>query len=54
MTTMTKWQTIRVNEDYSSENVYMIELNRPEAMNSLNTLMGIELVECLKFLLSFW
>jgi len=50
MTTMTKWQTIQLNEEHSSENVYMIELNRPEAMNSLNTLMGIELVECLKFL----
>jgi enoyl-CoA hydratase len=49
-TVMTKWQTILLNEEYKNENVYMIELNRPEAMNSLNTLMGIELVECLKFL----
>lgn len=45
---MTNWQTILVNEEYSSENVYILELNRPEAMNSLNTLMAIELIECLK------
>lgn len=45
---MTKWQTILVNEEYSSENVYILELNRPEAMNSLNTLMAIELIDCLK------
>jgi len=47
---MTNWQTILLNEEYASENVYIIELNRPEAMNSLNTLMGIELIECLKHL----
>jgi enoyl-CoA hydratase len=47
---MTSWQTILLNEEYASENVYIIELNRPEAMNSLNTLMGIELIECLKHL----
>jgi enoyl-CoA hydratase len=47
---MAEWQTILVNEQYVSDNVYILELNRPEAMNSLNTLMGIELIECLKFL----
>lgn len=45
---MTNWQTIVVNEEYSDENVYIVELNRPEAMNSLNTLMATELIECLK------
>lgn len=45
---MQKWQTILLNEEYSGENVYILELNRPEALNSLNTLMAIELVECLK------
>ncbi|WP_342560291.1 enoyl-CoA hydratase-related protein [Psychrobacillus sp. FSL W7-1457] len=45
---MTNWKTIIVNEEYSAENVYIIELNRPEAMNSLNTLMANELIECLK------
>ncbi|TWT27464.1 enoyl-CoA hydratase/isomerase family protein [Planomicrobium sp. CPCC 101110] len=49
---MTKWQTIALKEDYISENVYVLELNRPEAMNSLNTLMGTELIDCLKFLRS--
>lgn len=47
---MIKWETILLNEDYRSEHVYIIELNRPEAMNSLNTKMGIELIECLKLL----
>ena len=45
---MTNWKTIIVNEEYSAENVYIIELNRPEAMNSLNTLMATELIDCLK------
>lgn len=47
---MTKWETILLNKDYISENVYVIELNRPSSMNSLNTAMGIELIECLKLL----
>jgi enoyl-CoA hydratase len=47
---MAEWQTILVNEEYVSDNVYILELNRPEAMNSLNTLMGLELIECLKSL----
>ncbi|WKA58082.1 enoyl-CoA hydratase-related protein [Planococcus shenhongbingii] len=47
---MADWQTILLNEEYVSENVYILQLNRPDAMNSLNTLMGIELIECLKFL----
>lgn len=47
---MKKWETIILNEDHSSENVYIIQLNRPDAMNSLNTAMGIELIECLEYL----
>ena len=47
---MGEWQTILVNEEYISDNVYILELNRPESMNSLNTLMGVELIECLKSL----
>ena len=45
---MAEWQTIKVKEEHVSENVYILELNRPEAMNSLNTQMGSELIECLK------
>lgn len=45
---MADWQTILLKEDFASDNVYILELNRPEAMNSLNTQMGIELIECLK------
>lgn len=44
---MTNWETLILNEDYSNEHVYLIELNRPETMNSLNTKMAIELIECL-------
>lgn len=47
---MSNWETLILNEEYSDENVFVIELNRPEAMNSLNTKMGIELIECLKSL----
>ncbi|MGO1060761.1 enoyl-CoA hydratase/isomerase family protein [Planococcus sp. FY231025] len=45
---MADWQTILLKEDFASDNVYILELNRPEAMNSLNTQMGIDLIECLK------
>ncbi|TWT06745.1 enoyl-CoA hydratase [Planococcus sp. CPCC 101016] len=47
---MTNWETLILNEEHSDENVYMIELNRPEAMNSLNTKMGLELIDCLNLL----
>lgn len=45
---MADWQTIALKEDCASDNVYILELNRPDAMNSLNTQMGLELIECLK------
>lgn len=45
---MADWQTILLKDDWASDNVYILELNRPDAMNSLNTQMGIELIECLK------
>ncbi|WKA54269.1 enoyl-CoA hydratase/isomerase family protein [Planococcus shixiaomingii] len=47
---MAEWQTISLNDDLSEDHVYTLQLNRPAAMNSLNTLMGIELIECLNFL----
>lgn len=47
---MKDWQTLRLDASHASDFVYVLELNRPEAMNSLNTLMAIELIECLKAL----
>lgn len=47
---MTNWETLNLIEEHRDENVFVIELNRPEAMNSLNTKMGIELIDCLKSL----
>ncbi len=47
---MKDWETLSINETYVSDFVYVLELNRPKAMNSLNTLMGIELIECLSAL----
>jgi len=47
---MKDWETLNVNESYVPDFVYVLELNRPKAMNSLNTLMGIELNECLSAL----
>lgn len=44
---MTNWETLILNEEHSDEHVYVIEMNRPEAMNSLNTKMAVELIECL-------
>ncbi|WP_142826906.1 enoyl-CoA hydratase/isomerase family protein [Planococcus soli] len=44
---MTNWETLILNEEHGDEHVYVIELNRPEAMNSLNTKMAVELIECL-------
>lgn len=47
---MTNWKTLILNEEHRDEHVYVIELNRPEAMNSLNTKMAVELIECLTLL----
>ncbi|MTD30589.1 enoyl-CoA hydratase/isomerase family protein [Planomicrobium sp. YIM 101495] len=44
---MDQWETLKLDESYAHENVYILKLNRPEAMNALNTKMGEELIECL-------
>lgn len=44
---MTNWETLILNKEHSDEHVYVIEMNRPAAMNSLNTKMAVELIECL-------
>ena len=41
---------LRLDETHADDYVYILELNRPEAMNALNTLMAIELIECLSVL----
>ncbi|MGN7385407.1 enoyl-CoA hydratase/isomerase family protein [Sporosarcina sp. SAFN-015] len=48
--TTSKWETLKLDESYAEGNVYVLQLNRPEAMNSLNTLMAVELIECLSIL----
>lgn len=47
---MESWETITLEKDQEMGNVYIIKLNRPEAMNALNTTMGIELNECIRHL----
>jgi enoyl-CoA hydratase len=45
-----KWETLRLNTDHELDHVYILALNRPDAMNALNTKMGMELIECFKYL----
>ncbi|WP_231293312.1 enoyl-CoA hydratase/isomerase family protein [Sporosarcina sp. P33] len=49
-TKMVDWKTIVLDESQAEEFVYIITLNRPDAMNSLNTLMAEELIECVTML----
>lgn len=44
------WETIKVDDSYAEENVYILKLNRPDAMNALNTKMAVELIDCLGIL----
>ena len=44
------WETIKVDDSYADENVYILKLNRPDAMNALNTKMAVELIDCLEIL----
>jgi enoyl-CoA hydratase len=45
-----KWETLRINTDHELDHVYILALNRPDTMNALNTKMGMELIECFKYL----
>lgn len=47
MTVTTSWQTINVDDSHKKDAVYILELNRPEAMNSFTTLMTEEIIDCL-------
>ncbi|MEI4768765.1 enoyl-CoA hydratase-related protein [Psychrobacillus sp. FJAT-51614] len=47
---MKNWETITLTDEHKKENVYVLQLNRPDSMNALNTQMGTELIECLKYL----
>jgi enoyl-CoA hydratase/carnithine racemase len=42
-----EWETITVAQDEESKGVYILTLNRPQAMNSHNTQMGLDLIDCL-------
>lgn len=45
---MKTFETLNVITEHADDFVYILELNRPTAMNSLSTLMAVELIECLK------
>lgn len=47
---MANWETITLVQDNDTKGIYTLTLNRPDAMNSLNTQMALELIECLKYL----
>ncbi|GGA19698.1 enoyl-CoA hydratase/isomerase family protein [Psychrobacillus lasiicapitis] len=47
---MKNWDTIKLIDDHKNDNIYVLQLNRPEAMNALNTQMGKELIECFQYL----
>lgn len=47
---MKNWNTIKLLDQHKTENVYILQLNRPDSMNALNTQMGTELIECLQYL----
>ncbi|TWI54737.1 enoyl-CoA hydratase/isomerase family protein [Halalkalibacter nanhaiisediminis] len=47
---MTNWETITLEQDQETEGIYTLTLNRPEAMNSLNTQMALDLIQCFTYL----
>lgn len=44
---MNKWQTLLLREDDVEKGVFLLTLNRPHAMNALNTQMALDLIDCL-------
>lgn len=41
------WETITLKQDEQSKGVFILTLNRPEAMNSHNTQMALDLLDCM-------
>lgn len=44
---MSTWETLIVTQDELDKGVYILTLNRPNSLNSLNTQMGLDLINCL-------
>lgn len=44
---MSTWETITLDQDEVIKGVFILTLNRPNAMNALNTQMAIDLIDCL-------
>lgn len=47
---MKQYDTLNIKQDEESKSVYTITLNRPNAMNSMNTQMGLDLLDTLQHL----
>lgn len=47
---MTKWETVTLTQDEGTKEIYILTLNRPDAMNALNTQMALDLIECFDYL----
>jgi len=47
---MTNWETITLVQDEETKGIYTLTLNRPHAMNALNTQMALDLLDCLDHL----
>lgn len=44
---MSTWETLTVTQDEQNKGIYILTLNRPHSLNSLNTQMGLDLINCL-------
>lgn len=45
---MSSWETITLDQDNVTKGVFVLTLNRPRALNALNTQMAIDLIDCME------